>query len=64
MNALHKLAWVAGLAGGALCVASLVLRLSGVFWIAGFQVGTLLLGGVAAMVFGCFCFLAVLTRRS
>lgn len=63
MNVLRKLGWAAGLAGVALCVASVAARLSGNFWIGGFQTGTLLQAGIAAMVFGCFCFLAVLTER-
>jgi len=63
MNALHKVGWVAGLTGTVLCLASGGLRLSGAFWIAGFQTGTLLQAGIAAMVFGCLCFLAVLTQR-
>ena len=63
MNALQKLAWVGGLAGAALCVTSVAARLAGNFWIAGFQTGTLLQAGTAGMVFGCFCFLAVLVER-
>lgn len=63
MNALHKLGWIGGLAGVALCAASVAARLAGNFWLGGFQTGTLLQGGIAAMVFGCFCFLAVLMER-
>ncbi len=64
MNALHKLGWAAGLVGVAFCVASVAARAAGRFWIGGFQTGTLLLAGIAALVFGCFCFLAVLTQRN
>lgn len=64
MDIFHKLGWVAGIAGVLLCMAGVAVRLSGAYFLGGFQVGTLLLGGIAAMVFGCFCFLAVLTRRS
>jgi hypothetical protein len=63
MNTLHKLGWVAGVVGFLLCAVGVVLRLSGAFWIGGFQLGTLLLAGVTAMVFGCWCFLAVLVQR-
>ncbi len=63
MSALQKLAWVAGLFGVLLCLVSVGARLTGAFWIAGFQSGTLLQAGIAAMVFGCFCFLAVLTHK-
>jgi hypothetical protein len=62
MNILHKLGWAAGLLGMALSAASVVARLVGAYWVGGFQTGTLLLAGIAAMVFGCFCFLAVLTQ--
>ena len=64
MDILLKLGRLAGVVGVALCIAGIAVRLSGAYWIAGFQVGTLLQGGIAAMVFGCFCLLAVLTHRS
>jgi len=38
-------------------------RLVGQYAFGGFQVGTLLLVGTAAMTFACLCFLAVLTER-
>lgn len=63
MNALEKLGWAGGVAGAGLCAGGVAARLAGAFWIAGFQVGTLLQAGIAAMVFGCFCFLAVLVQR-
>lgn len=63
MSALHKLGWAAGLTGAALCVTSVAARLAGSYWVGSFQAGTLLMAGVAAMVFGCFCFLAELTGR-
>lgn len=63
MNTLHIVGWVAGLFGVALSATSVVARLIGAYWLGGFQSGTLLQAGIAAMVFGCFCFLAVLTQR-
>lgn len=63
MNALMKLGWVAGIVGALVCIFGVGVRLAGEFWIGGFQTGTLLLAGTAAMVFGCFCLLAVLTQR-
>lgn len=54
----------AGAGGVLLCAAAVLLRLSGRYWIAGFQIGTLLQMGMAAMIAGCLCFLAVLTERS
>ena len=64
MEALLKLGWLSGIVGVLLCVAAVGIRLAGEFWIAGFQVGTLLQAGIAGLVFGCFCMLAYLTRKS
>ena len=63
MEHLLKLGWLAGIVGVALCLVGIGVRLSGAFWIGGFQVGTLLQGGVAGLVFACFCMLAYLTRK-
>ncbi len=63
MEALLKLGWLAGIVGVLLCIVGIGVRLSGAFWLGGFQVGTLLQAGVAALVFGCFCMLAYLTRK-
>ena len=54
---------VAGVVGALLCVAAIAIRIGGQFWFAGYQTGTLLLAGSAAMVGGCLCFLWVLTGR-
>lgn len=64
MDIFLKLGWLAGISGALLCIIGVASRLSGAYWLGGFQVGTLLQAGTAAMVFGCFCLLAVLTRRS
>ena len=63
MEALLKLGWLAGIVGVLFCIVGIGVRLSGAFWIGGFQVGTLLQAGVAGLVFGCFCMLAYLTRK-
>ncbi len=63
MNALMKLGWVAGVLGALVCLFGVGARLAGEFWIGGFQSGTLLLAGTAAMVFGCFCLLAFLVHK-
>ncbi|MBP6653937.1 MAG: hypothetical protein KAX66_01690 [Propionivibrio sp.] len=63
MEALLKLGWLAGIVGVLLCILSVGLRLTGAFWLGGFQIGTLLLAGVAGLVFGCFCMLGYLTRK-
>jgi hypothetical protein len=58
--------WLGRLAGvvGLLLVAVAVgVRLTGAYWLGGFQVGTMLLGGTAALVAGCFALLLVLTAR-
>ncbi|CDH47470.1 MAG: hypothetical protein IPL59_15780 [Candidatus Competibacteraceae bacterium] len=61
------LLWIgrlAGLVGVVACLIAIGARLGGAFWIAGFQVGTLLQAGIAAMVLGCLAHLVVLTLRS
>lgn len=55
---------VAGMGGVLLCAVSAMMRLSGFYWFGSFQVGTLFQMGMAAMIAGCLCFLAVLTERS
>ncbi len=55
MEGLLKLGWLSGIVGVLLCVAAVGIRLAGGFWVAGFQVGTLLQAGIAGLVFGCFC---------
>lgn len=60
------LIWIgrlAGVAGVLLCAVAVVARLGGAFWLGGFQVGTLLQVGIAAMVIGCLSFLAVITEQ-
>jgi hypothetical protein len=55
---------VAGAAGLVVCAVAGLLRLSGAYWVSGFQVGTLLLAGTASLVAGCFFLLLIATRRS
>ena len=63
MENLLKLGWLAGIVGVLLCIIGVEVRLSGEFWLAGFQAGTLMQAGVAGLVFGCFCMLGYLTRK-
>lgn len=63
MDVFLKIGWIAGISGVLLCIAGVAVRLGGAYFLGGFQVGTLLIAGIAAMVFGCFCLLAVLSRR-
>jgi hypothetical protein len=60
------LVWVGrlgGIFGVVLCAGSVLLRFRGVFNIAGFQIGTLLLAGVATMLVGCLGYLAAIVER-
>jgi len=53
----------AGLVGIVLCAVAVLTRLGGAFWLGGFQVGTLLQGGMAAMLLGCLALLAAITEQ-
>ena len=55
---------LAGAVGMVICALAIVLRVKGDYWVGGFQLGTLLQAGIAAMVIGCFLLLVVLTLRS
>lgn len=54
---------VAGVAGVLICAGAILARLAGSYVVAGFQVGTLLLAGIAAMAAGCLSYLALLAER-
>lgn len=54
---------VGGVVGVILCTIAVSVRLRGAFTLGGFQVGTLLLAGMAAMLFGCLGYLASLAER-
>lgn len=54
---------VGGVGGVILCAVAIVVRLRGEFNLGGFQVGTLLLGGMAAVLLGCLGYLAFLAER-
>ena len=61
-----SLLWIGRLAGALgvlLCLIAIGARLTGAFWIAGFQAGTVLQAGMAAMLLGCLAHLVVLTAR-
>jgi len=63
-NLLLLLGRAAGVAGLLLIAVAVVVRLTGAYWLGGFQIGTVLLGGTVALVAGCFALLLVLTSRS
>lgn len=61
------LLWIgrlAGVVGVIVCLIAAGARLSGAFWIGGFQAGTLFLAGIAAMTLGCLALLMVLMMRT
>lgn len=60
-NLLLTIGRLLGVVGFVLMVVAVVVRLTGAYWLGGFQVGTLLLGGTAVLVAGCFLLLLVLT---
>ncbi|HEX7273280.1 MAG TPA: hypothetical protein VF420_14135 [Casimicrobiaceae bacterium] len=64
---LRSLIWVGrlgGIAGVALCAIAVLARARGLYSLAGFQVGTLLLAGIGAMVLGCLAYAAVIAERA
>lgn len=62
MNSLLMLVGrLAGVAGLLVCIVAFGVRLTGLYFLGGFQLGTLFLAGIAAMIAGCFCLLLTLT---
>jgi hypothetical protein len=62
----HLLLWVgrlAGTGGVILCAAAFAGRLSGTWFLGNFQIGTILLAGIAGMVLGCLAYCASLAER-
>ncbi len=60
-----RLVWIgraAGAAGALLTVIAVAVRASGQYVLGSIQLTTLLQAGIAGMVLGCLCLLAVLTR--
>lgn len=60
------LRWIGRLGGAAgivLCAVAVLMRLRGVYNFAGFQIGTLLLAGIAAMTVGCLAYVAAIAER-
>lgn len=64
MKIVLRIGQLSGIVGALLCLAGTLVRLKGTYWIGGFQVGTFLQAGIAAMVFGCFCLLVVLVQET
>lgn len=61
-----SLLWIARLAG-LLGIATIAVafgaRLGGAYWVAGFQTGTILQAGMAAMLVACLAYVAILVER-
>lgn len=57
------MARVAGVVGAALIAVAALARLSGIYWLGGFQSATLLQGGMAAVLLACLGYLAALAER-
>ncbi|HYN76587.1 MAG TPA: hypothetical protein VES73_02195 [Lamprocystis sp. (in: g-proteobacteria)] len=55
--------WLAGAVGVLLTLVAAVGRLAGLYWIASYQAGTILLAGMALMLVGCLGFLAALASQ-
>ena len=62
--ALLWLGRLAGIVGAMLMLVGALVRLSGSFWLWGFQAGTLMLAGIAGVVLACLCFLILLVERA
>ena len=54
---------LAGLAGVLLSAWAVYSRLTGSYFVGGFQIGTLLQAAITALLLACLCFLVVLTNR-
>jgi len=56
------IARVAGIGGIGLMLLAAGGRLGGVYWLAGFQIGTILQGGLAMTLVGCLGYVAALVE--
>mgnify|MGYP006982683718 CR=1 FL=1 len=63
-TALRPLGTLAGVVGLLICLFAGLTRLTGMRWLMGFEIVTLLQIGIGGMVLGCFCLLLVLTGPS
>jgi hypothetical protein len=62
-NLLRRLGQSIGMLGILLMLVSLVLRLAGEFWVAGFATGTLMVAGIGAVCLGSFLLLCWVSER-
>jgi hypothetical protein len=61
-NLLRWIGRIAGTIGVLMCLGSFLSRFAGVWMVGGFQVGTLLQAGMAAMIVGCLAYLAYIVE--
>ena len=54
---------IAGAAGVLMCLIAMFARARGTYSLAGLQMGTLLLAGMAVMLMGCLGYLAAIAER-
>lgn len=64
MGIILRMGQLSGIVGALLCIVSVLFRLKGDYWLGGYQVGTLLQAGIAAMILGCFSLLVVLAQEA
>jgi hypothetical protein len=62
-NLLLWIGRIGGVVGLLMCLIAVFARARGMYGLAGFQVGTVLLAGMAAMLAGCLGYLAALAER-
>ena len=62
-EALLWLGRLLGLIGAIVCASALGIRFAGQYVFGSFEIGTLFLGGTAAMVAGCLCLLLRMDSR-
>ena len=58
------IARLAGIAGVLVMVLAVLVRLSGDYWLGGFQVGTILEAGMAMTLVACLGYIAALVERT
>ncbi len=63
-NLLLWMGRAAALGGALVCAGAIVARLTGLYHVGAFQIGTLLQIGMMALLIACVCLLVVLTNRS
>ena len=61
-NLLLWIGRVAGISGALVCLIAVLVRVSGNYWLAGLQVTTWLLGGMALMLGACLSYAAAMAE--